>query len=389
MAESQAQRAVPTSPDGLLAAPSVNPVELSQNRSTSPVPSHGSSQSRQTVVEETEADPELRKTFERRHQTFKLRQKLSRWMFFMGFLSPNKGTQKVEQLVIISQLDVPDDRMFDHEASPFNKDVSISPKYNSNDYHKARCLLDTGCFQSNIVSKRLVEDLGYTEADYEPLSETERFGSTTLSGEHISFEGVIRLSWHHNTSTHRYHRMRFLVSTTTQCDMIIGVRSITKYNLLTEMVLATQQAATLQVATNVPADAKTLTLKDELSKLKSSIGNYTKAINEQNALPEATRDKKLLAQYKKRLAEQQHKHHVQELRVDARNAELQKDLKQAKKLAAKADEEERQWNAKHPPKKPANTPTPASSSIGSSSRQPGPVPVSPAKMSTSSHRKPT
>ncbi|KAH6614804.1 hypothetical protein C7974DRAFT_379742 [Boeremia exigua] len=274
--------------------------------------------------------------------------------------------------------------MFDREASPFIKDVWISPKHNSNDYHRARCLLDTGCFQSNIVSKRLVEDLGYTESDYEPLSETERFGSTTLSGEHIAFEGVIRLSWHNNTSTNRYHRMRFLVSTSTQCEMIIGARSITKYHLLKEMVLMADSAAP-----NVQADAELVALKDELSKLKASVGNYTTAINKEKALPEATRNKKLIAQYEKKLAEKRHKRHVQELRVDARDAELQNKSEQAKKLAATADEEERQWNAKHPPKKPANASTPVSSSAGSSTRQPGPVPVNPAKQSTPSHRKPT
>lgn len=133
--------------------------------------------------------------------------------------------------------------MFDREKSPINKDVWVSPKHNSSDYHKALCLLDTGCFQTNIVSKQLIEKLGYTEADYEPLGETESSGSTTLSGELITFDGVIRLSWHHNTSTHRYHRMRFLVSSSTNCEMIIGVRSITKYHLLREMVLVTEPAA--------------------------------------------------------------------------------------------------------------------------------------------------
>lgn len=51
------------------------------------------------------------KTFESRQQTFKIRQKLSRWMFFKGFINPKKGMKLLADLVEVQQLDVPDDRV--------------------------------------------------------------------------------------------------------------------------------------------------------------------------------------------------------------------------------------------------------------------------------------
>lgn len=129
--------------------------------------------------------------------------------------------------------------MFDHEESPFSKTVQVSPRINSTEYVKARCLFDTGCYQGNIVSRSLVERLGYTESDFEPLGIREAHGGQTVTGEQVAVEAVVRLSWHHNTSTHTYQRMRFLVSSSTRCDMIVGVHSILKHQLLSELVFAT------------------------------------------------------------------------------------------------------------------------------------------------------
>lgn len=103
--------AVPTSPNAFLAAPSGNQFEQCPRRSASLTPSRRSSQSRRTVVQETEADPEFMKTLESRQQTFKIRQKLSRWMFLKGFINPKKGMKLLADLVEVQQLDVPDDRV--------------------------------------------------------------------------------------------------------------------------------------------------------------------------------------------------------------------------------------------------------------------------------------
>ena len=59
------------------------------------------------------------------------------------------------------------------------------------------------------------------------------------TGEQVAVEVVVRLSWHHNTSPHTYQRMRFLVGSSTGCDLIVGVHLILKYQLLNELVFAT------------------------------------------------------------------------------------------------------------------------------------------------------
>ena len=127
-------------------------------------------------------------------------------------------------------------QMFDHEESPFFKTVKVSPRTNSTQYIAARCLFDTGCYQGNIVSRSLVERLGYSEADLEPLSVREAAGGQTVTGEPVAVDAVIRLSWHHNTSPNTYQRMRFLVSSSTKCDMIVGVHSIWKHKLFNELI---------------------------------------------------------------------------------------------------------------------------------------------------------
>ena len=126
--------------------------------------------------------------------------------------------------------------MFDHDRSPFDLDVHVSPKTNSTDYHTIRCLFDTGCFQGNIISKEFVEDLGFVEADYEPLTTREQYGGQTMN-ETIHFvEAAILLTWHHNTGP-RYRDMRFLISSTLDSHrMIVGTRSIVKHNLLSPPV---------------------------------------------------------------------------------------------------------------------------------------------------------
>ena len=122
--------------------------------------------------------------------------------------------------------------MLNQTESPFIVDVHVSPKLDSTSYSKLRFLLDTGCLQGNIVSQEVVNSLGFTKADYEPLSWKERQGGQSVTGELLTVDAAILLSWHHNTSPHRYRQMRFLISSCTKVDMIIGTRSIIKHNLM-------------------------------------------------------------------------------------------------------------------------------------------------------------
>ncbi|KAH0557187.1 hypothetical protein GP486_005023 [Trichoglossum hirsutum] len=45
-------------------------------------------------------------------------------------------------------------------------------------------------------------------------------------------EGVLHLSWYHNTSPRLYSDMRFLVSPSQEYELVIGARSILKHKLV-------------------------------------------------------------------------------------------------------------------------------------------------------------
>ena len=271
--------------------------------------------------------------------------------------------------------------MFDHEESPFFKTVKVSPRTNSTQYIAARCLFDTGCYQGNIVSHSLVERLGYSEADFEPLSIREAAGGQTVTGEPVAVDAVIRLSWHHNTSPITYNRMRFLVSSSTTCDLIVGAHSIWKHKLFSELIAGStphvqaagthRQASILsaQFADFVHPDEKWKQLRDKRDRLKS------KAENCKIKLDNATTDDAKNG-YERKLEELRHLHRVAEMRTDARELELDKTKKAAAAaMTKKADDKEREWDKKHPPSPAAAsaaTPATASTARGASVRQSSP-----------------
>lgn len=105
-------------------------------------------------------------------------------------------------------------------------------KRNSSEYISARCVLDTGCVQGNIISADLAHRLGFTDIDFQPLTPREEEGGMVATGEVHKVMGTIRVSWFSSTSPKVFNTMRFLVSETANVDLVIGTRSITKERLL-------------------------------------------------------------------------------------------------------------------------------------------------------------
>ncbi|KAB8296958.1 hypothetical protein EYC80_002364 [Monilinia laxa] len=98
---------------------------------------------------------------------------------------------------------------------------------------RAKCTIDTGNMQGNIVSREFVEKvLEYPESNFVPLTVEEKEGGFGVTGHKLVPEGAIYLTWYHSKSTRVFHKMRFLISPHSQCDLIIGARSIQKDNLL-------------------------------------------------------------------------------------------------------------------------------------------------------------
>ncbi|KAF2998307.1 hypothetical protein E8E13_007553 [Curvularia kusanoi] len=322
-----------------------------------------------------EHDPEVEKKPLRQQQTFKIRHKLGLWDWIKGVFNREGLMQDIHDSIEVVHTDDPDYTMFDHEKSPYYRTVQISPRTNSTQYMTARCLFDTGCYQGNIVSRRLVEQLGYSDEDFEPVSPREAAGGQTVTGEPVAVEAVVRLSWHHNTSPHTYQRMRFLVSSSTQCDMIVGVHSIVKHRLLNELTYATGTK-------HVPDNKKTVVeLNDKKERLQSNVEDL-------EILCDDAASEKEKNEYSKQLAEAKHHLKVAELRAeaanieDASNRETPKKPTPAQKKAAEqaaivvaqkrreADEQERDWAKKHAPR------VSAAAASGSAVRQPGPRVVS-------------
>lgn len=95
---------------------------------------------------------------------------------------------------------------------------------------EGRCVLDTACFQGNIISSEFAHALGFTE--FEPLSSKEQDGGIVANGSKHDVSGALYLSWFHSTSVKVYRDMRFLVSESAPVDLVIGTHSIVRHRLI-------------------------------------------------------------------------------------------------------------------------------------------------------------
>ncbi|KAF7949121.1 hypothetical protein EAE96_008290 [Botrytis aclada] len=126
---------------------------------------------------------------------------------------------------------------FDMESSPWVLSVFVLSTRKDSDKQqvpkRAKCTIDTGNMQGNIVSRDFVENvLEYSEANFARLTAAEKEGGFGITGDKLVPEGAIYLTWYHSKSTRVFHDMRFLISPHSQCDLIIGARSILKDDLL-------------------------------------------------------------------------------------------------------------------------------------------------------------
>ncbi|KAA8568605.1 hypothetical protein EYC84_007620 [Monilinia fructicola] len=135
---------------------------------------------------------------------------------------------------------------------------------------RAKCTFDTGNMQGDIVSREFVEKvLEYPESNFVPLTVEEKEGGFGVTGHKLVPEGAIYLTWYHRKSTRVFHNMRFLISPHPQCDLIIGARSIKKYNLLGVLNLMTTSAKVAHT-TKISIDEEQERLEENWLKRKKS-----------------------------------------------------------------------------------------------------------------------
>ncbi|KAF4624148.1 hypothetical protein G7Y89_g14027 [Cudoniella acicularis] len=124
-----------------------------------------------------------------------------------------------------------------HLDSPWVQPVYVLSTERDDQRHlipkEAKCTIDTGNLQGNIVSRTfLVDVLGYSEANFHKLTKEEEDGGTGITGHKLIPDGAIYLTWYHGNSTRVFRDMRFLISEHPMYDLIIGARSIQKNKIL-------------------------------------------------------------------------------------------------------------------------------------------------------------
>jgi hypothetical protein len=121
--------------------------------------------------------------------------------------------------------------------SPWILPVHVVSNRQDKDRHQitkiAKCTIDTGNMQGNIVSRDFVENvLEFPFTSLEKLTGEEQKGGTSITGDLHTPLGAIHLTWYYSSSTRVFRNMRFLISPAPHCDMIIGAQSIQREKIL-------------------------------------------------------------------------------------------------------------------------------------------------------------
>ncbi|RDW57281.1 hypothetical protein BP5796_12731 [Coleophoma crateriformis] len=163
----------------------------------------------------------------------------------------------------------------------------------------ARCTIDTGNQQGNVVSREFVETvLEYSASNFCELTKEEEKGGRSVTGHILIPDGAIYLTWYHKKSTRVFRNMRFLVSPIGNYDMIIGARSIKKDNILDVPNLMVDKLFSKEKE----EDPKRNELSSKVARLEERVGNL-KSEHDKQKDPKAKKDSKdRLTGAKQRLA---------------------------------------------------------------------------------------
>lgn len=143
---------------------------------------------------------------------------------------------KVEQALVLLEDSVIEEADTESDSPWILPVYVLSSRQDTDKNHvakEAKCTIDTGNYQGNIVSRDFVLNvLQFPEENLRPLTKAEKKGATGITGDKFTPEGAIYLTWYHKKSTRVFRDMRFLISPQQQFDLIIGAHSIRAHNLL-------------------------------------------------------------------------------------------------------------------------------------------------------------
>ncbi|PQE32701.1 hypothetical protein CJF32_00008289 [Rutstroemia sp. NJR-2017a WRK4] len=150
----------------------------------------------------------------------------------------------------------------------------------------AVCTIDTGNMQGNLVSRELVNRLGYSESNIRDLTQAERRGAVGITNDKLIPEGAIYLTWYHKRGTRVFHNMRFLISPHPHADLVIGAQSILKYDLVTAPNFMSgavpNDGGTIAVNTGIrdkeldARRAEVVDLEEKIGRIKADITNESR-----------------------------------------------------------------------------------------------------------------
>ncbi|PMD67562.1 uncharacterized protein K444DRAFT_18037 [Hyaloscypha bicolor E] len=258
-------------------------------RSSSIKPSMRSSRSRITLVG---YDEDLEYKLDTAYGTTD-KVKESTWLdHFLGvFCIRRRGRVSLRMTVMPTK---PEEDEY-HCRSPYILPVHVLSTQKDKSRHfipkEAKCTIDTGNLQGNLVSKTFVIDvLGYPESCFQPLTKVEEAGGTGVTGHKLIPQGAISLTWYHNNSTRVFRDMRFLISEHPMYDLIIGSQSIHQNRILDVPNLMDGEH-------NVPNKEKGSEKLEELRDIMNERKTEYAPIQKKVEGPKKSKDPKILEQY--------------------------------------------------------------------------------------------
>lgn len=188
----------------------------------------------------------------------------------------------------------------DHRPSPWILPVYVLSSQKDESRHfipkEAKCTIDTGNLQGNLVSKTFVTTvLGYPESYFQPLTKAEEAGGTGVTGHKLIPQSAISLTWYHSNSTRVFRDMRFLISEHPMYDLIIGSQSIHQNRIL--------DVPNLMDDHNVHNVEKGSEKREELRDIMNALRDKYAPIQRKVEGPKNSKDPTTLEQYHKLKAE--------------------------------------------------------------------------------------
>ncbi|ORY09024.1 hypothetical protein BCR34DRAFT_385554 [Clohesyomyces aquaticus] len=275
-----------------------------------PTPERSSSPASSARTRVSESPSEERIEPIKRRQTQAVEIEDISWVQCLKALWSRSGRKKLKQQILsglrIEDVPEPPDKDFIKTECPYIVTVSVYPVDKASDPIEARCTLDTGCLQGNIISAKLAQRLGFVE--YRPLSERESTGATLLTGNIHTAKGAVLVTWHHFTSTKFFHDMRFLVTESENVDLIIGTASIIKHNLIPPPNLGVGVGGATDL--NVPSKPAREKLVGDVARLTTEEKNAQRSLNAAIKANSSDQNDK-----KKRLHKKQKEKRIAELKL--------------------------------------------------------------------------